>query len=268
MRRGRRWLAVAASAIAFAGSGAAAEEHDTRKVLAVFAHPDDELIVAPALARAAREGDRVTLVFATSGDQGPGVSDMAPGDALARHREGEARCSTGALGTAAPIFLRHGDGTLGFPARHPRNSFEALEDDLDTLVREGQFDIVVTWGPDGGYGHSDHRMVSAITTQVVQAMDRDRPVLLYPAIGKGSLPPMPEWQAWHQTDPALLDIAYEYGEQDLEAATRATQCHKSQFDEATREGLMTLFDRYSWKGANYFRIGVPGSGDRPETAAD
>src|SRR6266550_4817140 len=41
-----------------------------RPVLAVFAHPDDERVVAPLLARLAREGREVHLVIATDGSKG------------------------------------------------------------------------------------------------------------------------------------------------------------------------------------------------------
>ena len=30
-------------------------------------------------------------------------------------------------------------------------------------------DAVITWGPDGGTGHPDHRLVSSIVTQLVRA---------------------------------------------------------------------------------------------------
>ena len=69
-----------------------AEESEPTKVLAIFAHPDDELFVAPALARAAREGEEVTYVYATSGDQGPGGAARVrgPGDDQAPRQDGVA----------------------------------------------------------------------------------------------------------------------------------------------------------------------------------
>jgi LmbE family N-acetylglucosaminyl deacetylase len=30
-------------------------------------------------------------------------------------------------------------------------------------------DVLITWGPDGGYGHPDHRIVSSIVTQLARA---------------------------------------------------------------------------------------------------
>ena len=250
-------LISAAGLTLLATSFAQAEESEPTKVLAVFAHPDDELFVAPALAHAAREGEEVTVVFATSGDQGPGVSDMERGAALAKHREGEASCSTAALGASETIFLRQGDGTLGTFAHYPDSSARKFTQDLAAILKAGDYDIVVTWGPDGGYGHADHRMVSALTTQLVQAMEEDRPTLLYSGIRKGTLPPVPEMQAWAQSDPALLTVNYTYQPQDLEAATRAAACHESQFDEASRAGMMALFDQSIWQGAVHFRYGVP-----------
>ena len=62
-------MAVSAAALAHPGN-------DPRTVLVVVAHPDDELFMAPAIAGEARSGSRVIIVYATSGDAGPGVSGM------------------------------------------------------------------------------------------------------------------------------------------------------------------------------------------------
>lgn len=253
-------LVVAATAAALlalpagAHAGAHAQEPGgAPRVLAVMAHPDDEVFVAPALARAARDGKQVTLVYATSGDAGPGVSQFEPGADLASAREGEARCSARALGIGDTLFLRLGDGTLGIGASRPGSAARSLADRLSSILQEGGFSQVITWGPDGGYGHSDHRMVSAITTQLVQAMGEDRPELLYPGIRSGTLPPVAEMQAWAQTDPRLLTHRIAYDSGDLAAAAQATACHATQFDEATRAGMMALFDQTIWQGAVHFR---------------
>ncbi|MGB5077338.1 MAG: PIG-L family deacetylase, partial [Sphingorhabdus sp.] len=39
-----------------------------QRLMAIFAHPDDELPVAPLLARYAREGRIVQIIYATRGD--------------------------------------------------------------------------------------------------------------------------------------------------------------------------------------------------------
>ncbi|PIW54774.1 MAG: hypothetical protein COW16_09605 [Sphingomonadales bacterium CG12_big_fil_rev_8_21_14_0_65_65_10] len=246
-------LFVALVATPLFGMAQQEERDDPRKVLAIFAHPDDELFVAPALARAAREGDEVTLVLATSGDQGPGVSEFERGDALAAARRDEARCSAEALGLPEPVFLGHGDGTLTATPRTPDSPARRLTADLAAIIAEEQPDIIVTFGPDGGYGHGDHRMVSALVTQVVQAIDDDRPSLFYPGIRKGTLPPLPQMQDWAETAPTLLTVAYRYADEDLAAARAATQCHATQFDVATRAQIADLFHATIWGGAVHFR---------------
>ena len=238
---------------ALAALPALAQDDGTERTLAIFAHPDDELFVAPALARAAREGEGFTLVYATSGDQGPGVSNLERGGELAKRREGEALCAAEALGIKSVRFLRLGDGTLGVNAHHPGSSAITLTKELKAMLENEQFSTVVTWGPDGGYGHSDHRMVSVLTTQLVQAMDEDRPTLIFPGIRKGTLPPVPEMQFWAESDPELLDLAPAYDAEDLQAATKAAQCHETQFDAETRAGMMTLFDQSIWQGSVHFR---------------
>jgi LmbE family N-acetylglucosaminyl deacetylase len=218
----------------------------------VLAHPDDELPMAPALAALARQGARVSLAYATSGDVGPGVSDFAPGEALAAARLDEAFCAGDALGAASVTNFDRGDGRLGVDAQREGSPATALKGDLEAMLPG--MDLVLTWGPDGGYGHADHRMVSALTTQVVQALPAaERPKLLYVGIPAGSLPPVPEMAAWAVTDPALLSEAIAYTPADLAAAQAAAQCHVTQFDEATRAGMMPLFDATMWRGRVHFR---------------
>ena len=58
----------------------------SRSVLAVFAHPDDERVIGPLLSRLAREGRETHLVIATDGSKG--VTDFA---LEAIHRLGRGR---------------------------------------------------------------------------------------------------------------------------------------------------------------------------------
>ena len=243
--------ALAALALAPA-TEARVSSAETESVLVVLAHPDDELTMAPAIAALARTGRFVTILHVTRGDAGPGVSAFPPGEELGRVRQAEADCAGKALGAAETPNLLLPDGKLGLSAHHDGNAARVLQDHLDLMI--GEYDLVLTWGPDGGYGHSDHRMVSALTTQVVQAMPIDaRPKLLYVGIPAGSLPPVPEMADWATTDPALLTESIAYPPGDLEAAKAAAQCHVTQFDAATRAGLVPLFDATIWQGAVHLR---------------
>ena len=216
-------------------------------VVAVLAHPDDELPIAPALAALARQGHFVRIVHATPGDAGPGVSGMAKGAALAAARRAEAACAGTALGAAEVVNLGFGDGRL---ADHMRDG--TLAGALSDHVAGA--DLVLTWGPDGGYGHTDHRLVSAIASQIAQALPPDdRPAVWQVGIPAGRLPPVPDMAAWAVSDPALLTRTIAYTPADLAAAGKAAQCHVTQFDAATRAGMMALFDATMWRGAVHFR---------------
>lgn len=243
---------IALAALALAPAKAQEAPAESQRVLVVLAHPDDELTMAPAIAALARQGALVMMAYATEGDAGPGVSDHPPGEELARVRLQEATCAGKALGSPMLHSFGLGDGRLGIDVHRDGSHAAGLLQGLQPLVSSATH--ILTWGPDGGYGHGDHRMVSALTTQIVQAMPAsDRPQLLYVGIPAGSLPPVPEMARWATTDPALLTESIAYTPADLAAATAAAQCHVTQFDEASRAGMMGLFDATMWRGKVHFR---------------
>ena len=64
-----------------------------KKILAVFAHPDDEQSIAPLLVKSVEEGIEVTLVIATDGRLGVNeYTDYEAGDGLAAIRKEEMLC--------------------------------------------------------------------------------------------------------------------------------------------------------------------------------
>lgn len=223
-------------------------------ILAILAHPDDEITIAPVLARIAREGGEVTVVFATSGDAGPGVSELEPGAELASLRESEARCAAFALGLPEPIFWQLGDGTLATMARGPESAARDMTARIKAIIGVQGPSVIMTWGPDGGYGHADHRMVSNTVTQVVQAMDGERPDLLYAALPAGDRPDVPGFESWATTHPALITDRIRYELPDLEATRGAIDCYQSQFDANARTQLPEVLHQYFWQGTVYFRL--------------
>jgi LmbE family N-acetylglucosaminyl deacetylase len=140
----------------------------TRTLVAVLAHPDDESVASPILARYGREGAQVHLIIATDGAAGGQQTSVAQGPELARVRAEEARRATDALGIRPPIMLGFPDGQLGNYAEEPARLFrltQRLQEELQRL----RPDAMITWGPDGGTGHPDHRLVSAVLTQLARA---------------------------------------------------------------------------------------------------
>jgi hypothetical protein len=57
-----------------------AEAAEPRTLLAVFAHPDDESLIGPLLAKYGREGVRVQLVIVTEGEKACSLTQESPRD--------------------------------------------------------------------------------------------------------------------------------------------------------------------------------------------
>lgn len=128
-------------------------------VLGVWAHPDDETLLAGGLMAAARDaGHRVVCVTATLGERGTADPDTWPPDRLGRVRGHELDASLAALGIVEHHRLGITDGTC---AAQP---FDALVRHLARVIDIVVPDAIVTFGPDGLTGHEDHQTVSAWTT--------------------------------------------------------------------------------------------------------
>ena len=123
------------------------------RLLAVFAHPDDESMgMGGTLAKYAAEGVETYLVCASRGEAGWfGPEDQFPGpERLGQLREQELRCAGEKLGLKGIHFLDYIDGQVD--AADP---IEAISK-IVSHIRRIQPHIVVTFPPDGAYGHPDH----------------------------------------------------------------------------------------------------------------
>jgi LmbE family N-acetylglucosaminyl deacetylase len=128
-----------------------------RRVLAVYAHPDDpEVSCAGTLARWADEGAEVHLVICAAGDKGQIQGEVAPADLVA-HRLGEADQAAKVLGLAA-------HENLGYPDGEVENTVE-LRSRLVERIRSLRPDTVVSCDPTAVFfgsryvNHHDHRTV-------------------------------------------------------------------------------------------------------------
>jgi LmbE family N-acetylglucosaminyl deacetylase len=138
--------------------------------MAVLAHPDDESLgVGGTIAKYAAEGVDVFLVTATRGDGGRfhghrRGDERHPGQlALGHIRETELRAAASVLGVREV-------SVLGYPDQHldRADPHEAIGR-IATQLRRVRPDVVVTFGPDGAYGHPDHIAISQFTTAAVVA---------------------------------------------------------------------------------------------------
>ncbi|MDV3221403.1 N-acetyl-1-D-myo-inositol-2-amino-2-deoxy-alpha-D-glucopyranoside deacetylase [Intrasporangium sp.] len=170
------------------------------RIVLVHAHPDDEtLTCGTTMAHLAARGDEVHVVTCTLGEEGEVIpSDLAhleghPEDLLAPHRRDELSAALAALGARGHILGEDGLGTRRYRDSGMAGSAAAarpeafVNADLDGaggtlagLLRELRPDVVITYDPDGGYGHPDHIQAHRLTRAALdQLADRDLPSRTY-----------------------------------------------------------------------------------------
>jgi LmbE family N-acetylglucosaminyl deacetylase len=132
----------------------------TLKLLAVFPHPDDETLgLGSTFARYAAEGVETYLVCATRGERGWFDSEGPdPGfEGVARIREAELRCAAEHLGLHEVCFLDYIDGDVD--QAEPKEIIGKIA----SHIRRIRPQVVITFSPDGVYGHPDHIALSQFT---------------------------------------------------------------------------------------------------------
>lgn len=149
-------------------------------LMAVHAHPDDEATgTGGVLARYAAEGVRTVLVTCTDGRCGDGAGGVKPGEpghdpeAVAAVRRAELEASCAILGVSHLEMLGYADsGMAGWPTNDIAGSFWTTPVDegagrLAELIERYSPDVVVSYDPDGFYGHPDHIQAHRITMAAV-----------------------------------------------------------------------------------------------------
>ncbi len=221
---------------------------DRLRLLAVFAHPDDESMgMGGTLAKYAADGVGTYLVCATRGERGwfgPEAENPGP-EVLGQMRTKELEAAVDELGMQGLHFLDYADGEVD-----RADPAEAIGK-IVTHIRRIMPHVVVTFPPDGNYGHPDHIAVGQFASAaVVCAADsgyRDPASLapyrvskLYymvdsesfidlitPFVGDITFPVDDQirgevaWKEWMIT--TRIDMA-----EHCQAAWRAIRCHRSQ----------------------------------------
>jgi LmbE family N-acetylglucosaminyl deacetylase len=219
-------------------------------IVAVFAHPDDERVIGPLLSRLARQGRETHLVIATDGSKG--VRDFAripAGPELAAARSREATCAANRLGVRQLHLLGLPDGGVA--------SFDVLGKLRSGLV--AIFDslkpaAIITFGPEGGTGHPDHRLVGDVVTQIVQSDARYAKVdLLYASLPTERLRTAPKAEPTvNGMAEALLTVRVPFDERDLAAGREEFACHRTQYAPAEMDAV-NRYLAHAWNGMVWLR---------------
>ncbi len=222
--------------------------HDGRVPTIVFvhAHPDDEASqTSGSMARAAAEGHRVVVVFATNGDHGEDPDDLAEGETVVDRRRREAQVSAEVLGVHRVAWLGYSDsGMTGWEQNeHPGSFHQADLDEAATRLAEmlddEGADVVVGYDWHGGYGHPDHIQVHRVGLAAVWAA----PDLARYPLAEGEeqwLVPKVYWSSWPRSRrrrfAEIRLAAGEITQEDYEAAAVS----------GTPDELLTMVDTGRW----------------------
>jgi LmbE family N-acetylglucosaminyl deacetylase len=151
-------------------------------LLLVHAHPDDESVATGGvMLRAHQAGHRVVLVTATRGEEGEihNMDEATVRPRLAEVRTEELRRSCEILQVDRQEFLGYRDsGMAGTPSNDDPGSFHVAPlaesaERLAVVLREERPDVVVTYTPDGTYGHPDHIKAHHTTVAALDVLARE-----------------------------------------------------------------------------------------------
>jgi LmbE family N-acetylglucosaminyl deacetylase len=195
---------------------------DVKRVLGVFAHPDDvDFGAGGTVATWIAEGLQVGYVLVTRGDAG-GFDDT-PREAMPALREAEQRAAAAALGVDDIQFLDgYADGTL-------TPSIE-LRRDITAAIRRFRPDRILTssplrrWERIAGPSHPDHLAVGEATTCAIYPDARNP--FAHPDLAAQGLSPWVVREVWYLGGPSpdhLVDVTDTYP-----AKLAALQRHTSQ----------------------------------------
>ncbi len=261
---------------------------ESLKLLAVFAHPDDESMgMGGTLAKYSAEGVDTHLVCASRGERGWfGPEDKHPGfEILGQTRSAELQNAVNALGMKSLSFLGYIDGDVD-KADHA----EAIRR-IASHIRRIRPQVVVTFPPDGNYGHPDHIAIGQFTSAAIvcaadstyidaENLPTHRVSKLYymvdgdnfinritPFMGEMTFPVDDKlrgeipWKEWMIT--TRIEMAEHCG-----TAWKAVQCHKSQL--STIGMLAELPEEYAaavlaMQGTFYRAFSLVNGGRKVET---
>jgi LmbE family N-acetylglucosaminyl deacetylase len=243
--------------------------------MCVLAHPDDESLgTGGVLAQSAAEGVATYVVTATRGERGRfGDGGVPPGpEVVGRTREAELRAAAAVLGVREVAVLGYPDGALDQVDHAEATATIAGH------LRRMRPHVVITFGPEGAYGHIDHIAISQFTAAAITgAADPAYPVPGGEAPHRVSKFYFIAWSAekWAAYQAALKTLVFKIDGQERHvtpwpawalttaidtsrvspAVWRAVSCHKTQMSTYARLGeLPEEHHRALWGTQEFYRV--------------
>ncbi len=225
-----------------------------RSILLVFAHPDDESFgVSGTVKKYTQQGVPVDLVCATRGEKGARLDVTATID-TGTAREAELRTAAAIVGIRDIYFLGYIDGELD------KADVEEVVNKMTDIIRRIQPEIVITFGPDGISGHSDHIAVGKAATKAFERLSVENSAprkLYYVTIAASAVPNANDFGVTTRPDEEVTISTDISGY--LDSKIQAIAAHRSQQD--AREFIKMLKDsRISGFAAReYLYLAIPRS---------
>ncbi len=230
-----------------------------RSILLVFAHPDDESFgVSGTVKKYTQQGLPVDLICATRGEIGARL-DVPENIDTGTAREAELRTAAAIIGIRDIYFLGYIDGDLD------KADTEQVIDKIANIMRLVEPEIVITFGPDGISGHSDHVAVGKAATEAFKRLSAEGTgprKLYYVTIAKSAVPNADDFGVATRPDEEVT-ISCDISE-FLDFKIQAIAAHRSQNDarefvEMLKEGRGSGFGQ-----KEYLYLAIPRS-HRKET---
>ena len=254
--------------------------------MCIAAHPDDESFgMGGTLAKYASEGVETSILMATRGERGRyGLAAESPGpEIVGATRTKELLAAAALLGVTRVDFLNYMDAELDQVVP------DAIIAAIARHIRLEKPQVVITFGPEGGYGHPDHIAISQFATAaIVRAAD---PAFETPGLPQHSVLklyyiawPLSKWTVFQTVFKKLISTVD--GVQrvatpcpDWQVTTRldttaywptaweAILCHKTQVAiYGNLEKLTPVQHRILWGQQEYYRVfSLVNGGRKPET---
>jgi LmbE family N-acetylglucosaminyl deacetylase len=227
------------------------EEESQNVILVIFAHPDDETTIGPMMTKYAKQ-NKVIYIVATDGRYGVRTNKISE-DSLIKIRKAECECSARALGIDAPILLGFHDG---FGIRTGIGEYFDqtwdLKKRLKSKIEELNPDFILTFGPDGDTGHSDHRIIGGIITEIIL---REGWVDKFPLYYLGWTKEQASKfgiQELSYVDPKYFNVSISFSQEDENKYFESIRCYQSQYTQEEIEEWIST-DLKDTSNILYFR---------------
>jgi LmbE family N-acetylglucosaminyl deacetylase len=223
-----------------------------RPILLIFAHPDDESsTMAGTTTRYSDMGVPVDLICATRGEKGTrlGVPD---GVETGIAREQGLRAVGRITGLRRIHFLGYVDSELAFA-----DPSEVAARILD-IMRDDPPQVVVTFGPDGISGHSDHVAIGRAATAAFEQMAAGDPglrKLYYVTIPQSALADIGDFDVGTittRTDDEITTVIDISG--FLDRKIKALEAHSSQADAQELADILRQGRDINWAHHEYLYL--------------